>query len=364
MKKTLFIIVVVNSGGLENYLLRFLEHYSGQIDAYVICKSGNVDGTLSDEYKNVGVKLIPFKLRYFNLFDYIKFYSFLKNQNFYSITDFTGNFSALPLLTAKFARVKNRIAFFRKDTNIFKETFSRLLYNNIMNLILPKVATSILSNSKSALNNFFKNWNRIPGTEVIYNGIDSKRFLSSSEDLRDELKIPCNSYVIGNIARYNEAKNHETIIKVGIELCKKYDDIYFIICGRNTDVYLKDKVLKENLGGKIKVLGERRDIVKVLNTLDCFYFPSLSEGQPNALIEALIKGIPFVASNIEPNKESIPDFLHEQLVPPQDVDTAINKLIEIKNSVHLKEQLNVSEWAIRNYDPAFQFSKFYDKLVE
>ena len=76
----------------------------------------------------------------------------------------------------------------------------------------------------------------------------------------------------------------KTIIEVAIKLCKKYNEIYAVMCGKGVDNALSQKVKKEGLEDQIKLLGYRSDVIKVLNTLDCFYFPSLSEGQPNALI--------------------------------------------------------------------------------
>src|SRR5690606_29803100 len=130
-----------------------------------------------------------------------------------------------------------------------------------------------------------------PKYEVIYNGIDASMFVRSKENLRNELNIPANAFIVGHVGRYNEAKNHKTIIEVAVSFCKQDSNNFFLFCGKDTDVHLTERVAQEELENQIKILGLRNDVYKVLNTLDCFYFPSISEGQPNALIEALVSGL-------------------------------------------------------------------------
>lgn len=361
--KSVFFVTNLNSGGIENYLLRFLKHYSSEISATVICKSGIIGEDLRTKYQEQGVTIIALELKYFNFYQYIQLYKYLKTQNFDSICDFTGNFAALTLLVAKKVGILKRVVFYRGSTNHFKEDYIRLTYNKLLNKLIPLVATSILSNSKAALSFFFKEkWKSNPKFEVVYNGIDANTFLSDKEDLRDKLGIPKGSFVVGHVGRYNIAKNHNTIILVAIELCKQDKDIYFVICGDKVDTNLTEQVVREKLGGQIKLLGYKKDVIKVLNTLDCFYFPSITEGQPNALLEALIIGLPFVASNIEPIKETIPVAFHSQLVNYADVAKSIEKIIDIKMSQSYRESLNLSQWAIEFYNPNRLFMQFYKNL--
>ena len=362
-KKTVFLVTSLDSGGVENYLLRFLKYYHLDIDAYVICKSGRKGNDLLTEFLGIGVKIVPLRLQYFNFSGYLRLYKLIKKENFESICDFTGNFAALPMLVAKLAGIRNRVVFYRGSTNHFKEDRFRLLYNKLLNYIIPKVSTSILANSKAALNFFFKNkWHQNSKYEVIYNGIDASKFLTTKENLKEELNIPDNAFVVGHVGRYNEAKNHKTIIEVAIQLCKLDSNNYFVFCGKDTDIRLKERVTFEGFEKQIKLLGLRNDVVKVLNTLDCFYFPSLSEGQPNALIEALVAGLPFVASNIEPHKETIPKSHQNQLIDPLNIVEAKNKILEIKNNKTFSQSLILKEWAIEKYNAAILFEKFKEKL--
>lgn len=362
MKKNIaFFVFSLEAGGIERYLLRFLTHYQDKINATVYCKSGKT-GVLEGEFRDIGVNIKCFKVGYFDGIKELK--KEIKENNFEAVVDFTNNFAAFPLLAAKRVGVKKRIVWYRSAGVSFKKTFFKTLYNTIINKITRSVATDILSNSKVALDTFYKGyeWQQDHRFEVIYNGIDSEKFLASKSNLRSKLNIPENAFVVGHIGRYNDHKNHKTAIEVAIQLCRNYEDIYFMFVGRGVEVALSQKVKENNLESKIVLFGNRSDIPEVLNTLDCFYFPSTLEGNPNALIEAMIAGLPFVASDIEPIKEAIPEELHSFLVPPLDISLAIKSISEIKNNKKFEAQMICTNWALERFNAEEQFGKFFKKL--
>ena len=361
MKKVVFFVNDLNAGGIENYLLRFLNHYDGDVIPTVVCKSA-VFGELENQYRKIkNITLHPLKMGYFDVVGCRNAYFFLKKGNYDTIVDFTGNFAAFPMLVARFVKIKTRIVFYRGASNHFEETFLKKKYNNFLNFVVLNTATSILSNSKAALRFFFKKQND-KRFEVIYNGLDASSFLNSTKNLREELNIPNDAFVISHVGRFTEAKNHKTIIETAIALCKQNKEIYFILCGKNVDVNLKGKVESENLSANIKLLGYRRDVILILNSSDAFYFPSLTEGQPNALVEAMVVGLPFVASNIEPVKESVPEDFHQFLVNPNDVSSAMEMLQLLFKDEGARKNMNLSQWAKEHYEPNYLFSKFYIKL--
>jgi len=361
-KKVAFFVTSLNSGGIENYLLRFLSFSREEIEATVYCKAGYF-GDLEPEYRNLGVTLVSFKLNMFSVTDYYRLFSEFKKNKFDSVVDFTGNFAALPLWTAKKAGIDKRITFYRGSSNHFKEDFLRLKYNNFLNKIIPKVATSILSNSITALDFFFPlKWKNDSRFEVIYNGIDDSAFLNSNQNLRDVPDIPATAFVVGHVGRFNVAKNHETIIKVALALCKENSNNFFIFCGDKVQQAFDAVVKAENLEKQILFLGFRKDVIKVLNTLDCFYFPSITEGQPNALIEAMLVNLPFVASNIKPIMETVPSEYYHNLVSPLDNKAALHEINRIKNKNTSENTMAVSEYIKIKFNAQKLFSKFLAHL--
>src|SRR5690606_5670056 len=108
--------------------------------------------------------------------------------------------------------------------------------DRLMNKILFASASKILSNSKAALDYFYpENIRQNPNSfEVIYNGVDYSSFLSSQANLRAELGIPEQAFVIGHIGRVAPAKNHTTILDVAIKMVEEDPNVYFLLCGDKT----------------------------------------------------------------------------------------------------------------------------------
>lgn len=357
-KNSIFFVTTLDSGGLENYLLRFLQYKASEFDNIILFCKGGKGGQLEKQFLALpNITIHKKKIGYYNPKHYFYIYKFIKKNNSNIVCDFTGNFAGLILLQAKKAGVEKRIAFYRGSSNHFQESTLRLLYNKFVKKLTFNNATNILSNSKAAFNFFFPEiWKNDIRFEVVYNGINPKLFLEENKNLRNEFNIPEEAFVVGHIGRYNAAKNHTTIIQVAIELCRKYEDIYFLLCGNEVKDNLSSIITKEKLDNRIFVQNNRTDIPKVLNTLNCFYFPSFTEGQPNALIEAMVAGLPIIASNIGPIKETVPPLYHKELIPPLSVKLAVNKISEVylkKHTVILKE------WALNNFNYKIHFDSFY-----
>ncbi|CAH7459039.1 Group 1 glycosyl transferase [Vibrio chagasii] len=358
MKKNVaFFVSGLDQGGLETYLLRFLTcKCSDYNNIYIFCKSGK-GGQLEKDYSRLtNVNIVKVKLGYVNFLSFIKVIIFLIKNRVDVVCDFTGNFSGPILACAKISKTKNRVAFYRGSTDHFERSTIKSLYNYICKKLVIKFASNILSNSKAAFDYFhFPIWKRDKRFSVIYNGIDSALFLKNIKCLRKEFGIPKNSFVVGHTGRYNIAKNHSQIINIAIDFVQRHQDAYFILCGNGVELNLKERIESEGLSSKILVFENRNDIPSFLNTMDCYFFPSLTEGQPNALIEAMIMGLPFVASDIPPIRETVGEYCN--LYDPVDFDELIGALDSIYFKRPVRDELLKNE-ACKRFDYKENFHTF------
>lgn len=362
-KKICFLIPTLNAGGTETYLLRFLQYSQGKIEAVVICRN-ETKGVLAEGYAATGARLIYQKIGYFNLLNWFRLYRLFRSGQFQSVCDLTGNFGGIPLWVANFAGIPKRIAFYRLASNHFQETFFRLCYNRIVNYLVQKYATHILANSQTGLKFFFgKTLEEDKRFRVIYNGLNVCSFNGdiNVDGIKKELGLPKNAYVVGHVGRLTPAKNHTTLLQVASALYSKSPDIYFVVCGQDTEK-LQSEVNLLGIQDRVKLLGYRTDVNRILKSFDIFYFPSITEGQPNALIEAMISGVPFVSSDIAAISETVPNFLKSQLFEPKDVHSHVNQILKFKNSIISIDTQACRTWAIQKYDHDIQFGKFLDIL--
>ena len=128
-------------------------------------------------------------------------------------------------------------------------------------------------------------------------GVDLDRFKKSSSEesaaLRAELGIPNDATVLLSVGEVNANKNHKVVIKA----LPAFSNTWYVICGRGPLIE-QHKKLAHSLGVEDRVImtGYRRDVELFYSIADIFVFPSIREGLPVALMEAMATGLVCVAS--------------------------------------------------------------------
>ena len=337
MKRVCFLLTSLESGGAENYTLRFLQYVQNKIEPVIICKNGKT-GILEPQFKAANAQIVTLPQGFLKPKAWWNAFIFFKTNKIDSVCDFTGNFSGIYLLLAKLAGIRTRIAFYRRSSHAFNLTQINLLFDTISNRLVQLYATKILANSFHGLSFFHPGRNQSDKRyKVVPNGLDLQVYNSEidKKSLKKELGIPQDAFVIGHTGRLNIAKNHVSMIKVAEVLVEAHEDIYFLFCGKDTDK-LASQSISDKLKKRLILLGYRDDIHRILKALDLYIFPSITEGQPNALIEAMVSGLPFLASDIAPIKEIVPEELYGNLFSPLETSTFRRKIEEVyKNRVLL-----------------------------
>lgn len=359
----MFLIPSVNSGGIETFLLRFLQTKGDQLNSTIIIRN-NQAGDLLEEYSRLNVHLIFLPLSYFNPIRWIKYYKLFRSGAYHTLCDFNANFAGLTVTIARLAKIKNRIAFYRQGSNHFKKTIFKQTYNYLMNKLVYLNSTVILANSKAGMDYFFSyrkaNDSRF---KLVYNGVDFSRVNVSVDKsmVRKEVGIPEDSFVIGHVGRADVSKNHQTILEVAANIIRRYPNAYLILCGNGTE-RLQNMVTEQKVLNNIRFLGFRSDVYHIMKIFDVFYFPSLTEGQPNALLEAMALGIPVVASNIQPIKEIMPDDI--RLYDPYDTTGVTKRIIDIIENKEAYHNNDLTNYIIKQFNVVKKFDEFFEIISD
>lgn len=360
--KVCFLIPSTGSGGLEVYTLRFIYFLNDEFDVTVIVRNSK-KAELYEDYKATGVNLEFMPLGYYSPIKMLSYYKYFKKMKFDIVCDLNANFAGIPMMLSKWAGVKRRIAYYGQSSHHFKQTTFRVAYTNYLNHLVDKYSTSIFSNSITALKFFFsKQYPDDPRLKVIRNGIELKSILSitdTREELKKKLGLPEGKFIVGHTGRFAEAKNHHFLLDVAKKLVEIDKNFYFVLLGKDTP---KLESYAEKLGIKdhITTFGYKNNVPEYLKAFDLYFFPSVTEGQPNALIEAMAAGTSIVASDIQPIIETLPENGLKSLVSPVDVDAAVAKIIEVKQN---PENYTYQEYASEKYAPELQFKIFKDSLL-
>jgi L-malate glycosyltransferase len=110
---------------------------------------------------------------------------------------------------------------------------------------------------------------------------------------------------VGMIARMNaEYKNHRGFLRAAARLNQSVSNVEFVLVGDGPlRAELEQEVMRVGLEGRVRFLGDRRDIAAVLASLDASVIPSVSESMPNVMLESMAAGVPVVATSVGGNCE-------------------------------------------------------------
>ena len=142
----------------------------------------------------------------------------------------------------------------------------------------------------------------------LYNAFDPQELLSDiseKEELKKELGIPKDSFIVGAIGRVDPVKNYSFLIKVFEKLAAIKNNVILLIVGDDSGAdNLKQIIKKLNLETQIKFLGVRNNIGSLINIFDRFVTTSITEASSIVVLEAQLFDKYCVISNAIP-KESI-----------------------------------------------------------
>ena len=151
---------------------------------------------------------------------------------------------------------------------------------------------------------------------VIKNGIDTclYRFDATTRiQVRKELGIGDEVTVIGHVGGYNRQKNQQMLMYIlkAIEAKNPSKDFCLISVGRgHTQKDVEQLASKLGVDGKVRFLGQRTDVPKLLNAMDMFFLPSLFEGFPIVAIEAQTAGLPLVIADTISKEVELTNLVH------------------------------------------------------
>ena len=199
--------------------------------------------------------------------------------------------------------------------------------------------------------------------EIIYNGIDIQEFENSTPYSKSELGIKDEDYLLMMVSRFHESKNQKGVVDALKWLPVKYK-LVFVGDGKlEEDVkkYCKDN----NLLSRVKFLGMRKDIPKLLKTADVVIQYSFFDGFGITAVEAMASGKPVIASDVPGLSQVVEGAGYlVKIDEPKDLAKAILSLrpIEVYRDVCQKclerSKRYTIEWCADNY------LKLYERVLK
>ena len=170
-------------------------------------------------------------------------------------------------------------------------------------------------------------------------GVDIKEFniAEKDKDFLNNIGIREGVPVIGYIGRVEIEKNLGIVLKALSSLKKRGIDFRFLVVGSGSQVpTLKELARKLSIEKEVIFLGYRRDIDKILSVIDIFLLPSLSEGTPLSLLEAMAAGKAVAISSLPTLRYIVRDSKEGCLFNPlshEDIERCVTGLLKENRSL-------------------------------
>jgi sugar transferase (PEP-CTERM/EpsH1 system associated) len=191
---------------------------------------------------------------------------------------------------------------------------------------------------------------------VVQNGIDLDKYagvsLQDSDNLRASLGFGPADKVIGTVARLHKQKGHIFLLWAAKNVIRAAPDAKLLIVG---DGPLRSGLenMAVNLGIKNNVIfsGFRDDIAGIMRAIDLFVLPSLWEGLPLTILEAMAAKKPVIATKVGGVAEIVEDGITGVLVKPRDPNALAGAIIKLISDNQLREKMGDAGW--RNFNEHF-----------
>lgn len=204
--------------------------------------------------------------------------------------------------------------------------------------------------------------------KIVRNAINIDDFIYDSEisrNIRTELFIDKDTTVLGNVARFNEMKNHEFLLEIFTEYKKLNNNSKLLLIG---DGDLKQKMInlthKLDIAKDVIFLGSIDNVNEYLQAMDHFVFPSKYEGLGLALIEAQAAGLKsYAAKNCVPEEVKITELVSFLNLDSNGFEWAENIF---RNQEYVRESQihSIEKAGYKSKDVSEWLTQFYIKNLE
>jgi glycosyltransferase involved in cell wall biosynthesis len=295
----------MDRGGAETLMMHVLRHIDRerfQIDFLV-----HVDrpAAYDDEIRALGSRILPClgprqPIRYARNFRRIV----AENGPYDIVHSYPAHFSGYVLRLARQAGIPARIAHSQSARDSDADALPgplRIVYLALTNRWLQANATAgFAASSDAAAMLFGPRWEEDPRWRVHYNAVDLNPFRAPPRraEVRAELGIPADAFVIGHVGSFKPVKNHAFLLDLAAQVAQDEPRAHLLLVG---DGPLRPEIEAQadrlHLGGRVTFAGLRPDVPRLMGGMDVFALPSLFEGLPLVMLEAQAAGLPCLLSD-------------------------------------------------------------------
>ena len=345
MKKILYLITDLNYGGTEKMLYETVTRLDKTVYTPVVAGLKG-EGIYYRKLADAGIKVMALDIYKYGkimsvfriMHAIIKLASYIRRENIQLIHSYLFQANMI----AKFTGFMTKRKVVTSIRVMEKQKKWQLFFERITDSMTEKIIVNSIALKQFVLDNRVTAEGKVA---VIYNGIDINDLPAvNKQDKLKQLNInPGTDVIIGTVARLHKQKGMEYFIDAAAGVLQKKNNVKFIIVGDGPDRQkLENKVTDSNLQDKVYFTGYRNDSSELISVFDIFVLPSLWEGTPNVVLEAMGYGIPVISTDTGGVSEIITDNQNGLLAPPGNSAMLAGKILELLSNPQLLQKLSAS----------------------
>ena len=307
--KVLHVLDKNTGNGTAQFVINYYRHINLQNFQFdFLSSSANEDSNTAEIRKHGGViyNAPGYKRHLLKYIIYV--YRVIMNNNYDIIHCHQFMADIISLIISRMKGIKTRI--FHAHNSTFHSLIKRLLVH-FFRYIWVFVVTDFFACSDEAGYFFFRKKYKY---KIINNAIEPECYIFngiSRINIRNNLSLAENAFVIGYVARFTKQKNHKFLLDIFRHILEKNNNSYLLLIGdgklmENTKKY----AVAMNIMQNIIFFGLADNANELYSAMDIFVFPSLYEGLPIVGIEAQCSGLPVIASTKIPKEMQITNLVY------------------------------------------------------
>jgi glycosyltransferase involved in cell wall biosynthesis len=315
MIRVLHVVNRLNRGGVEAWLMNVLRHIDRQRFRLDFLVSRPEPGVDDEEARALGARILPGLHRRW-IWSYGRnFRRLIQEFGPYDIIHaHAQHFCGYVLRLASKAGIPVRIAHSHVDTFVVdpRGSLFRRWYVRLGKRWTVRYATLGLAVSDLAGTSLFgPDWKDQPARQFFFSATDFSPFQEAidTNQVRAELGIPPDAFVLGHVGRFVEQKNHEFLLEIASATLQRKPSMRLLLIGDGPlRSAMQARVNQGSLRDRTIFTGLRSDVPRLMRgAMDVFVFPSRWEGLGLALLEAQAAGLPCVLSDVVPTEADVID---------------------------------------------------------
>lgn len=186
----------------------------------------------------------------------------------------------------------------------------------------------------------------LKGTDTVVHGLPMAEMSPSKgarTKVREELGLRDGDVAILTVANLRRQKSYPDLVAAADAVCARHPHVRFFAAGQGPlESAIQRDIDRRGLTNRFALLGHRADVPDLMAACDIFVLASVWEGYPIALMEALVCGVPCVATRVGGAADAITDGVDGLLLEPRDLPALVAHIVRLVENPSLRQKIGVA----------------------